>query len=550
MTKTSGSILLTESLKAMGVDTIFFLRGGPMGAVAEYCVDLGIRLIDVRDERAASMMALAYARVTGKPGICMTGAGPDTTNITTGISNAAMDCVPVIAICGSASLRTHAMHAFQETDQLGIMKSIAKRAWRVPMAEKIPGFVSMAFRHATTGCTGPVYLEFPANLLNKIEEMDVDTVATPPQKHRPLGDPALVKEAIKILARAEKPIVLSGNGILWSEASAELKDFVDATQIPFYTTPLSRGVIPEDHPLCFPGARSAAWGEADAVIVIGTRASFIISHLLPPRFNASAKIIEVNIDAEEIGHNRPVDVGIQGDAKAVLQQLTKEAKGKFTPRTAWIDKLRKIDTDRQAKVAPLLNSTDKPIHPLRLCKEVRDFLPRNAILVVDGQVILNYARQTIPSYLPGHRLNPGVSGCMGVGVPFSIGAKVARPEAPVMLLSGDGSFGFHAMEIDTAVRHKVPVVIVVSNNGGWNTKRNFIRPERDRPGRNLGFTRYDKVAEALGAYGQFVEDPADIRPALERAFQCGKPALVNVITDPMVAPTTQEFAQDDKPWEV
>lgn len=552
MSKTSGSIILANALKTMGVDTIFFLRGGPMGTVVEICVDLGIKLIDVRDERAAGMMAHAYTRVSGRPGICMTGAGPDTTNLTTAIGNAAMDAVPVIAICGSATTRTHAMHSFQEVDQFGIFKSIAKRAWRVPMPEKIPAFVGMAFRHALAGCPGPVYLEFPANILNAVEEIEVDTVATPPLRHRPMGDPGLVKEAIAILAKAERPIVLSGNGILWSEASAELQEFVDATGIPFYTTPLSRGVIPEDHPLCFPGARSVAWGEADAVLVVGTRASFIVNHLLAPRFSAQAKFIEVNMDAEEIGLNRPVDVGILGDAKAVLKQMTKESRGKFTAKSIqpWIDKLRKIDREREAKVSPLLNSSQKPIHPLRLCKEVGEFLPRNAILVVDGQVILNYARQSIRSYYPAHRLNPGVAGCIGVGVPYGIGAKVAKPAEPVLVLTGDGGFGFQAMEMDTAVRHHIPVVVVVSNNGGWNTTQNPYREGRPRPGRNLGFTRYDKVVEALGGYGEFVENPEDIRGALERAFKCGKPALVNVITDPKAAPTTQVFAADDRPWEV
>ncbi|MFC2066869.1 thiamine pyrophosphate-binding protein [Chloroflexota bacterium] len=552
MSKTSGSAILTESLKAVGVDTIFFLRGGPMGDVAEYCVDLGIKLIDVRDERAASMMAHAYARVTGRPGVCMTGAGPDTTNITTGISNASADCCPVIALCGSASPRSHAMHSFQEVNQFGIMNSIAKRAWRVPTAENIPAFVSRAFRHALAGSPGPVYLEFPANILNAIDEIEVKDPAVPPLRHRPMGDRGLISEAIEILSRAERPIILSGNGILWSEASAELQEFVNTTKIPFYTTPLSRGVIPEDHPLCFPGARSAAWSEADAVLVVGTRASFIVSHLQPPRFSAQAKIIEVNIDAEEIGHNRPVDVGILGDAKAVLKQLTEQASSEFTdrPELPWVERLRKLNKEREAKVLPLLNSTQKPIHPLRLCKEIRDFLPRNAILVVDGQVVLNFARQSIPTYYPGHRLNTGPAGCIGVGVPYGVGAKVAKPEAPVMVFTGDGGFGFHAMEMDTAVRHNIPLVVVVGNNGGWNSTQNPYRPERDRPGRYLGFTRYDKLVETLGGHGEFVEEPEDIRGALERAFACGKPALVNVIIDATITATTQVFAVDTRPWEI
>jgi acetolactate synthase-1/2/3 large subunit len=543
MSEVVGAAIVARALKSMGVDTLFFLSGSPSTDIYKTCQKIGIKIIDVRHEQAAAMMAHAYSRVTGRPGVCVSGAGPDSLNLVTGIAVAFLDACPIVAISGSGSLNTMAMDGFQDLDQISVMKPIVKRAWQVPMAKRVPYFVALAFRHACANRPGPVYLDFPANLLSeRIEEGEVEETPEPPVRRRPAGDGDLIRQAVEILLKAERPLILSGNGVLWSEASSELKEFVDTTHIPFYTTPISRGVIPEDHPLYFGGARTKALGETDALLVVGARPTFILSFLQPPRISAQAKIIMVNIDAEEIDHNRRVDVGIQGDAKAVLKQLIEEAGQKFKDRRPlpWVENLRKADEERQTKTLPRLNSNAKPIDPMRLCKEIRDFMPRDTILVVDGHDTLNYARQTIPSYYPGHRLNPGVSGCMGVGVPFGIGAKVAKPDKPVLVFSGDGSFGFNGMEMHTAIRHGIPIVVVINNNRGWVSKRR----EETFPGQDLGFVRYDKVVESLGGYGELVENPDDIRGALERAFSCGKPALLNVITDEYARSETQQFAAD------
>jgi acetolactate synthase-1/2/3 large subunit len=264
----------------------------------------------------------------------------------------------------------------------------------------------------------------------------------------------------------------------------------------------------------------------------------VISHGQAPRFNSEAKVIQVNIDPAEIAHNRPVDVGIVGDAKAVLEQMLQLVRGKFEPQkeTPWIDALREQDLKGQARLEPFMHSDAVPIHPLRLCKEVRDFLPRDGILVVDGQEILNYGRQSIPTYTPGHRLNSGPFGTMGVGVPFGLGAKAAKPDKPVLVLHGDGSFGMNAMEMDTAVRHNLPIVTVISLNGGWTAD-----PEGGKIGRQLGYQRYEKLMDAFGGHGEYVEQPADIRPALERAFASGNAAIVNVKTDFRARATTMRF---------
>jgi len=301
--------------------------------------------------------------------------------------------------------------------------------------------------------------------------------------------------------------------------------------------------VPEDHELAFMNARSKAFTEADVLLTVGTRFNWVIQFGRPPRFAKDLKVIHVDINPTQLGWNREADVPIVGDARAVLEQLTEEARGKIDPRkySAWVGKLRVLDAEKNAEQEKAMSSDSTPIHPLRLCKEVRDFLKRDAILVVDGQEILNFGRQSIPTYVPGHRLNSGAFGCMGVGLPFGVGAKVAKPDTQVLVLHGDGSYGMNAMEIDTAVRHRIPIVVVISNNGGWTADTSWALP-LPKPGRNLGRTRYDRVAMELGAHGELVEKPHEIRPALERAYASGKPAVVNVMTDDQARATTVRFS--------
>jgi thiamine pyrophosphate-dependent acetolactate synthase large subunit-like protein len=538
MAKVSGNDLVARALQDEGVDTVFYLTGGPMVDVASRCIER-FRSVDVRHEQAASMAAHAYSRVIGKPGVCFAASGPGVTNLITGVGNAFLDAVPVVALGGASAVSQTGMGAFQEMDQVGMFKPITKYAERVIDVRRIPEIINKAFRLATGGQPGPVYVDLPGDVLyNRVDDSEVMFPNKPHSIPRIAGDPALVREAIAMLKQAKRPIVLTGTGVFWSGAMAELKEFVDLTHIPFYTTPQGRGVIPEDHPLSFLGARNQAWKEADAVLIVGTRLNFIVGFGLPPRWAPGVKVLQVDISDEEIGRNRPVDIGIVGDAKTVLRQLIDEAGDAFHKRgeLPWVDTLRGYDHRSQEKSEALLNSDATPIHPLRLCKEVRDFMDRDAIIVVDGHEILNFARQSIPLFAPGHSVNAGPNGCMGVAVPFGMGAKVAKPDKQVIVLSGDGSFGMNGMEIDTMVRHNIPALIVISNNGGWAGKGTMDA------GRDLGFSRYDKMAEVFGAYGELVENPKDIRPAMERAVKSGKPAVVNVITDPQARSSTVSFA--------
>jgi thiamine pyrophosphate-dependent acetolactate synthase large subunit-like protein len=540
----NGSTLLAQALKQQDVDTMFFLMGGPMLAAESACIEQGIRSIDVRHEQAAAMMAHAYARVRNRPGVCLMASGPGTLNAGTGLATSLVDCTPVVALGGSSSLSEVGTGSFQEFDQVAAMRPLVKWADRVHEARRIPELIDKAFTIAMSGKPGPVYLDFPGDLLYRA--VDPAAVVWPQRaaaqaRAQPGADPQAIEDVARLLAAAQRPVLVTGSGVIWSSASDAMRAFVDATGIPFYTTPQGRGVVPEDHPCCFLNARTHAFREADLVLVVGTRVNYVLGHLQSPRFNAQAKIVRIDVDAAEVASTPRLQVGLVADARLAFVQLQQACQGRVLPaqHEAWRRKLSEVHARRSADQEALLNSTRRPIHPLRLCREIRDFMDRDAILVVDGQEILNFGRQSIPSFVPGHRINSGTFGTMGVGLPYALGAKAARPDKQVICLHGDGSLGMNFMEMDTAVRHGLAVITVVSLNGGWTSD-----PGGTKPGRELGLTRYHDMAAALGCHAAYVEDPQQIRPALDRARQAvneGVPALVNVCTDPNAQATTAKF---------
>jgi thiamine pyrophosphate-dependent acetolactate synthase large subunit-like protein len=547
MAELTGSEILAKTLKNEGTDILYFLMGGPMLLTETCCIKEGIRPLDVRHEQAAAFMAQAYSRVLQKPGVCMAASGPGVINLTTGIANAFVDCTPVVAIGGSCPVGLLGRQVFQEIDQVAIMKPCTKWSDRVYNIKRIPEQVNNAFQKAMSGKPGPVYLDFPGDVLyQKIDEDKVDWSLSgrPLLNPRPMGEESKVAALVDALAQARQPIVVSGSGVLWSQAWSELQGFVEATGVPFYTTPQGRGVLPDDHRYSYMSMRSTAFREADLIIIVGTRMNYVIAHTAAPRFNAGATIARIDIDADEIATApRKVDIGIVGDCKMVLGQIMTKMNGRIDPDRygPWRKKLS--DGEAAKRMTPGANKAldDVPIHPLRLCDEVTSFMRRDAILVVDGQEILNYGRQSMPTFVPGHRLNSGPFGTMGVGLPFALGAKLAKPDKQVICVHGDGSFGMNGLELDTAVRHSIPILVVISLNGGWTAD-----PDRDKPGRELGYTRYDKMAEALGCYGEYVEAPQEIRPALERAqkkVDAGQVALVNIKTDYRARAQTQQFSQ-------
>jgi thiamine pyrophosphate-dependent acetolactate synthase large subunit-like protein len=535
MAELTGSEILAKALKKEGTAQLFFLMGGPMLECEGFCVKEGIRPIDVRHEQAAAMMGHAWSRLTQKPSVCMAASGPGVINLCTGVANAFIDCAPMVICGGASSVSTYGRGSFQDIDQVAILRPMTKHAERIYKLSRIPEQVHNAFEIAMSGRPGPVYLDFPGDLLHEAideDEINWSKSGKPLLAQRPLADPAKVAELAGAIAKAERPIVLSGSGVIWSRAWEELAELVESAGIPFYTTPQARGVLPDDHEYSWLTMRSTAFREADLIIVVGTRMNYIIAHAAPPRFNPEATIARIDIDAEDIASApRHVDIGLVGDCRAVLRQLLEEIGDKAYPTlfAEWRSSLEDGAAEKRRQPGANQPPEGDPIHPLQLCDAVKNFMQRDAILVVDGQEILNYGRQWIPTFEPGHRLNSGPFGTMGVGLPFGLGAKLAKPDKQVIVLHGDGSMGLNAMELDTAARHNIPVLVVISLNGGWTAD-----PQGVKAGRNLGYTRYEKIAEALGCHSEYVERPQDIIPAFERAqaqVDRGRVALVNVKTD-------------------
>jgi len=514
-------------LKEEGVEHVFALTGGHIMSILEGCEDEGIRVIDTRHEQAAVLMAAGWARATGKPGVAAVTAGPGVTNAITGLWQAWGNCVPIVVFGGRSEFRDFERGSLQDTDSLSMAKTCTKWASAGYEAKRVGEYVSMAFRHALAGRQGPAYLEFPIDILNSpVEEAEADLPRNYRSTARPQGDPTLIKEAVDLLLGADRPAVLFGAGVWWSQAAKELREFVELTKIPASaSSPTAFGIIPADHPQFENRAASGA----DVVLFIGGRLDF--RNGFGRGYSKDSKWIQVDIDAGEIGHNRAVEIGIAGDAKGVLRQMIEEARDRCRGREEmpWVQDVNDRTKRRQEYLETLMSSNETPVHPARLCKEIHDFLDRDATLSVDGGDIAVFADELIPRYLPGHFLRQGRTGTLGIGEPFAMAAKLARPDKQALVITGDGSFGFNAMEFDTMVRHNIPVVSVVSNNQCWA----MIKGGRKEKvvAADLRFSRYDKMVEALGGYGEMVEEAEDLRPALERAFSSGLPACINVKTN-------------------
>lgn len=534
----TGGHLVARALKAEGIEAIFTLCGGHIIDIYDGCTDAGIRIIDVRHEQAAAHAADAWTRLTGVPGCAAVTAGPGTTDAITAVANAWRAQVPMLVLGGQGPLRQEHMGSLQELDHVGLMRPITKFATTIHETGRIPEILGMAFRQAYNGRPGPVFVEIPADILfNAVPEGEVVDPGNYRSPGKTFGDVRLVEEAAGLLSRAERPAVLAGSQVWHCRGASALQALAERGQFPVYLNGSARGSLPPGHPLLLVRSRREALAGADVVLVIGTPFDFRLGY--GKRLAANAKVIQVDLDYGEIGHNRGVGVGIVGDAAAVLGQLAAAVdRGSAGRRRAWLEQLRAAEQKAVDKDRPLLNSDAVPIHPLRLAKEINDFLTEDSIFIGDGGDVVTISASTIQTRKPGQWLDPGPLGTLGVGMPFAIAAKVALPHKEAFVLFGDGAFGFNGFEFDTAVRFKLPVVSVVGNNAAWNQIR-YGQIARYGPARGdvanlLAPTRYDQVVEALGGYGEHVTQPKDIRPALERARASGRPACVNVMLDPNV----------------
>ncbi|MBI2287787.1 MAG: thiamine pyrophosphate-binding protein [Chloroflexi bacterium] len=531
MSKITGGQLVVKALKQEGVNCVFALCGGHIDPIMQGCLNEKVRLVDARHEQAAVFMADGWARVTGQPGVALVTAGPGVTNTITSLWSASECFSPIIVFGGRSILSEFEMGSLQDMDTLTLVDSVTKWRRGVYQTRRIPEYVSMAFRQALSGRQGPVYLEIPWDILRgEVEEEEVPLPTGYRTKARAQGDPTMVKKAVDLLLSAKRPIAIAGSGVKWSGAGKELQELIELIKLPVTLGQMGRGAVPDDHPLCC-GPTRVGTREADVVLIVGTRLNFQLAYGRSPLFAEEAKFIQIDIEPTEIGHNRPIDVGICGDAKAVLKQMIDEARDRCKGRKElpWVAECRDYLKGRREQLELNMNSDIMPMHPARMCKEISEFLDKDATIVMDGADITLWANTIFRANQPDHWFDNAPTGCLGLGTGFAIAAKIARPDKQVFLLNGDGAFGFNSMEFDTMVRHNIPVVCVVGNDGGWGQiKQGQVARGGKVFATELGYVRYDKMVEGLGGYGEFVEEPEDIKPALKRAFASGLPACINV----------------------
>jgi len=531
-----GGWLVAKILKREGVEVVFTLSGGHVAAIYDGCVREGIRVVDTRHEQAAVHAAEGWAKCTRKPGVALLTAGPGVTDGVTGVANAYLANSPVLVIGGAAPLSLWDRGALQEMNQIDLLRPITKWARTVHETGRLGEYTASAFRQMLNGKPGPVFLEMPMDVLNNLA--DTDTLFDPgePEHYRYEGrtapDPAYVVEAAALLEKAQRPVIMAGTAVWWCDAAEPLRQLAERINAPVFLNGAGRGCLPPTHPLFFSAARRKALEGADTILLIGTRMDFRLNHGQPPLIPGGANVIWFDLVGEDVGVNRGAAVGLVGDVGLSMRQLTEATKQ--PGEGDWLAYIRREERNALGRDGALMSSDTVPIHPMRFCREIRDFIDEDTTVVGDGGDIVSYAARVINVDKPGYWLDAGPMGTLGAGTGFAMAAQIARPGKKVLIVHGDGAFGLNGMEFESMVRHKLPVVSVIGNDGAWGQIKH---PQKAIIGHATAAElapgiRYDKMVEALGGYGELVERPEDIRPALERAFASGLPACVNVLIDP------------------
>ena len=536
MAEINGGQIAARQLKAAGVDTLFGVVAGPMIEVFAGAQQEGIRVVGCRHEENAAFMASAWGYVKRMPGVIVAGSGPGMTNTVTSMHVASASAMPLVVLGGSSFGSTHGLGGFQEADQIAFATPGCKWTARVDSTERIPELLHLALGRCVSGRPGAVYLDFPGRYVRRhLPEEDVRYRLTTPGVTRPYPDPAALERVADLLAGAERPLVVIGKGAAWADAGAPLERLVNLG-IPYLTSPMGRGVIPDDNPYFMNSARSAALKGADAILMVGARFNWMFQFGRPPRYREDVRIAQIDIEPEEMYSGSEIEIGMVADAAVAVEQLCKALDGRelATSRTSWLTELRQQREQSEAKLVKAMALDSVPINPHRLVREIRDTIGRDATLSVDGETIMGISRMILPSYHARSRLNAGTTGCMGTGVPYAIGAKLAQPERPSVAVLGDYAFGAAGMEVETAARVGANVVFVVANNegiAGHLIQDHMLPPDSPRIASLLP-AQYEKMMEMVDGHAERVEQPDEIRPALERALAADRPALVHVRIDP------------------
>jgi acetolactate synthase-1/2/3 large subunit len=528
-----GGRLAARRLRAHGVTHLFTLSGGHLFSLYDGCRSEGIEIIDVRHESAAAFAAEGWAKVTREPGVCALTAGPGVTNAMSALASAQANHSPMIALGGRAPAGRWGQGSLQEIDHIPFVRPLTKMAATAHHAGEIPTLIDEAFACALDPHSGPAFLDFPLD--HVFSEAEDAAELTPPRVTAVRADGAALERAATLLRGAERPVIMAGTDLYWGHGEGALLELIEALRVPVYLNGLARGCVPADHELAFSRTRGQALQEADVALVIGVPMDFRLG--FGAALGEDTEIVVVDVAEPERTHPRGVAAELYGGLRETLGALRDGAGPGALDSEEWIARLRGAEVEKRDAERGEMADDRTPLHPMRLYGELNQVLDRDAIVIGDGGDFVSYAGRLIDRYEPGCWLDPGPFGCLGSGPGYALAAKLARPERQVVLLLGDGAFGFSGLEYDTLARHGVNVVGVMGNNGIWALEKHpmeflygysvaaELRPE----------TRYDQVVEALGGYGEIVQKPEDLRPALGRAFEAGRPALVNVITDPEVA---------------
>jgi len=565
----AGGEMLVRALEQQGVREVFALSGGHLDPIFQACYEHDIRLIDTRHEAAATHMADGFARTTGHPGVALVTAGPGVANAITGVANAWMDAIPMLCIAGRSPIRDEDRLALQNLDQVALMAPITKYARTVLHPERIPEYVAAAWRHAVSGRPGPVFLDIPVDVLfTPVDEERVPTYQNFAPEGRPAASAESVDRALAALCGAERPAIVAGGGVHFSGAQDELREFANLARIPVFGNSKGRGALSERTDLGYgslaltahPGVHAAAGGPPDVIMMLGARVGMMTGSsggpMAPSLIPPGATLIQVDIEAEEIGRIREVQIGLVGDLRETLKLFIERARGlQFKDHERWIQALGSARAMLRGVFDAPAARAEPPIHQARIAREIANLLDGEAIIVADGGETSQWMSGEAIVESTGRYLSHGYLGCIGVGIPFGLAAKVACPDRKVLTIIGDGSVGLNIAEFDTAVRHNIPLVTVVNNDQGWGMIRHGQLQRYERTvGAELGPVRYDLVAAGFGAHAELVTEAAEIRPALERAFSSGRPACLNVMSDPTqpyrypgtVEPTAQQRQAEEK----
>jgi acetolactate synthase I/II/III large subunit len=529
-----GGRLVARRLKAHGVSRLFTLSGGHLFSIYDGCREEGIEIVDVRHESTAAFAAEGWAKVTREPGVCALTAGPGVTNGMSAMASAQANHSPMIVLGGRAPAMRWGQGSLQEIDHVPFVRPLTKLAATAGGTEEIPGLVDLAFHAALAPHGGPAFVDFPLDYVfmeaPEPESAPTDVAGAGAQR----ADGAAIERAGELLRDAERPVIMAGTDLYWGHGETALQELAEMLQIPVFLNGLARGCVAADHELFFSRARSQALKGADVALVVGVPMDFRLG--FGGSFGEETEIVVVDVAEPQRPHPRSVAAECYGELAATLADLRAASGAKALSSARWVSELRAAESERRAAERAEREDSREPLHPMRLYAELGAILERDAIVIGDGGDYVSYAGRVIDSYEPGCWLDPGPFGCLGTGPGYALAAKLARPDRQVLLLLGDGAFGFSGMEFDTLARHGVSVVGLMGNNGIWALEKHpmeflygYSVAAELRPG-----TRYDQVVEALGCHGELVERPQDVRPALERAFAAEQPALVNVLTDPTV----------------